>query len=97
MVRRIYSWADEADLVDEGFNPAARLKKPKAKVTQITIWSDEEISLFRAKCETFMLTVLLLALYTGQRRQELEIWSASSMDRVCRSVSVSRGTSALKK
>src|SRR3546814_11461502 len=29
MVSRIYSWADEADLVDEGFNPAARLKKPK--------------------------------------------------------------------
>src|SRR3546814_18613423 len=71
MVSRIYSWADEADLVDEGFNPAARLKKPKAKVTPITIWSDEEISLFRAKCKTFMLTVLLLALYTGPRRQEL--------------------------
>lgn len=71
MVSRIYSWADEADLVDEGFNPAARLKKPKAKVTPITIWSDEEIALFRAKCEPFMLTVLLLALYTGQRRQDL--------------------------
>ena len=27
--------------------------------------------LFRAKCEPFMLTVLLLALYTGQRRQDL--------------------------
>src|SRR3546814_12283484 len=71
MVRRIYRWADEADLVDEGFNPAARLKKQKAKVTPITIWSDEEISLFRAKCEPFMLTVLLLALYTGQRRQDI--------------------------
>lgn len=71
MVSRIYSWADEADLVDEGFNPAARLKKPKAKVTPITIWSDEEIALFQANCEPFMLTVLLLAIHTGQRRQDL--------------------------
>src|SRR3546814_4334372 len=47
MVSRIYSWADEADLVDEGFNPAARPNKQKAKVTTITIRSNEEISLFR--------------------------------------------------
>src|SRR3546814_20142307 len=72
---RISDWSSDGCssdlLVDEGFNPAARLKKHKAKVTPITIWSDEEISLFRAKCEPFMLTVLLLALYTGQRRQDL--------------------------
>src|SRR3546814_3851970 len=43
MVSRIYSWADESDLVDEGFNPAARLTKPKAKVKPITTWTDAQI------------------------------------------------------
>lgn len=71
MVSRVYSWADESDLVDEGFNPAAKLKKPKAKVTPITIWSQEEIDLMLANCEPFIKTVILLALYTGQRRTDL--------------------------
>jgi len=71
MVSRLYSWADENEFVDSGFNPAAGIRKLKAKVTPITIWSDEEVDLFLAACEPFMRTPVLLALYTGQRREDL--------------------------
>lgn len=71
MVSRLYSWADENDLVEHGFNPAAGIRKLKAKVKHITIWSDEEIELFLKHCEPFMATPVLLALYTGQRREDL--------------------------
>lgn len=71
MVSRLYTWADESDLVDPGFNPAAGIRKLKAKSTPITIWSDEEVSLFLSQCQTFMKTPVMLALYTGQRREDL--------------------------
>lgn len=71
MVSRLYSWADEEELVPAGFNPASGLKKIKAKVKPITPWSEEEISLFLARCEPFMRTPVMLALYTGQRREDV--------------------------
>lgn len=71
MVSRLYSWADENDLVEPGYNPATGIRKLKAKVKPITIWSDEEIELFLKHCEPFMKTPVLLALYTGQRREDL--------------------------
>lgn len=71
MVSRLYSWADENDLVPPGFNPAAGIRKLKAKVKHIPIWSDEEVDLFLKHCEPFMQTPVLLALYTGQRREDL--------------------------
>lgn len=70
-VSLLYTWADENDLVEVGFNPAAGIKKLKAKVTPITIWSDEECALFLSRCEAAMVTPVLLALYTGQRREDL--------------------------
>lgn len=71
MVSRIYTWADESDLVEEGFNPAAKLKRIKARTNPITIWSDEEIALFLAHAEEPARTIAMLALYTGQRRGDL--------------------------
>lgn len=71
VVSRLYSWADEQDLVTPDFNPAKGIRRIKAKVVPIEIWSDEEIDLFLAHCEPFMKTIAYLALYTGQRRQDI--------------------------
>lgn len=67
----IYSWADQNDLVTEGFNPAANLKKLKYRSEPITIWSEEEITLFMAKATEPARTIAMLALYTGQRRTDI--------------------------
>lgn len=72
MVGRLYSWADEEGLLPASFdNPARRIRKIKAKSKPIEIWSREEINLFLAHCEPRMKTVAMLALYTGQRREDL--------------------------
>tara|TARA_Y100000815_G_scaffold203811_1_gene187572 strand:- start:322 stop:1338 length:1017 start_codon:yes stop_codon:yes gene_type:complete len=78
LMSRLYSWADEEELVPQGFNPTAGIRKPKARVKHIPIWSEEEIEHFLANCEPFMRTPVLLALYTGQRREDLAQmeWSA---------------------
>lgn len=73
MVSRLYSWADENSLVMDGFNPAAGIKQVKRKggVREITVWSDAEIDLFLATCPDHVKTPVLLALYTGQRREDI--------------------------
>lgn len=78
MASRLYSWADEQDLLPAGFiNPAAGIRKLKAKVKPITIWSDEEITLFLKHCDPVIKTPVMLALYTGQRREDLAqmVWN----------------------
>ena len=67
MTSRLYSWAADDDLVEEGFNPAARIRRLKAKVRHIEVWSEEEIALFLTSCPAFLRTPVLLALHTGQR------------------------------
>lgn len=71
MVSRLYSWADEEEMVAEGFNPAAKIKRLKRKAKPITPWSEEEIVLFLEHCPAFLKTPILLALYTGQRREDV--------------------------
>jgi len=72
MVSALYGWADQEELLEkDGFNPAGNLKRLKWKTQPIMIWSDEEIDLFLARCDPFMKTVVMLALYTGQRREDL--------------------------
>lgn len=72
MVSRLYSWAEEEDLLPADFiNPGARLKKLRGASKSIEIWSPEEITLFLGQCEPLMKTVVMLALYTGQRREDL--------------------------
>ena len=85
MVSRLYSWADEEDLLPVGFvNPAMGIRKLKTKSKPIEIWSPEEIELFLSVCEPAMRTPVLLALYTGQRREDLVTmeWSAVLGDMV---------------
>lgn len=73
MLSRLYSWAEEEDLVAEGFNPASTIKRLKRKGgdREIVVWSDEEIDLFLKTCPEHVRTPVLVALYTGQRREDV--------------------------
>lgn len=73
MARRIYSWGNEADLVPDGCNPAVGLKKLKRKGgdKEIIPWSDQEIAWVVADAPLHVQTPILLALYTGQRREDV--------------------------
>lgn len=79
MVSRLYSWADENELVPEGFNPAARIKRLKRKGgdQEYVVWSSHEIELFLAEAPEHVRTPVLLALYTGQRANDIArmLWS----------------------
>ena len=72
MMSRLYSWAEEEDLVPEGLNPAAKIKRLKRQggEREIAVWSDEEIALFLKHCPDRLLTPIMLALYTGQRKED---------------------------
>lgn len=71
MVSRLYSWAAEEGLVDPESNPARHLRRLKARSTPITPWSESEITLFQANCPDWLLPAFMLALFTGQRREDL--------------------------
>jgi integrase len=71
MVSRLYSWAQEEKRVKRGFNPAAEFKKLKVRSKAITPWSEHEITLFLAHAPTHLKTVVLLALCTGQRAEDV--------------------------
>jgi integrase len=70
MASRLYSWADESDLIPPGYNPA-KMKRLKIGQKAIVPWSEEEIALFLSHCPDFLKTPVLLALYTGQRREDV--------------------------
>ncbi|MEM6586618.1 MAG: hypothetical protein AAF692_12775, partial [Pseudomonadota bacterium] len=68
----LYNWADQEDLLPHDFrNPCEKLKKLKGRARTIEIWSEEEISLFLAGAQGNEVTAVMLALYTGQRREDL--------------------------
>jgi integrase len=69
MASRLYSWADENDLVPADFNPA-KMKRLKTRSKSIVPWSEEEIALFLAHCPAELKTPFLLALCTGQRAED---------------------------
>lgn len=71
LLSRVYSWGEDQTIVAENFNPAAGVKKIKAKVKHIEVWSQEEIDLFLANCDPVSKTIVILAYYTGQRRQDI--------------------------
>lgn len=73
MSSRLYSWGNEADLVPDGCNPAIGLKKLKRKggEREIVPWSDAEIAWIQAAAPAHVLTPVLVALYTGQRREDV--------------------------
>lgn len=78
MVSRLYTWAAEEGLVRPGTNPAAQIKRLKVRQKPITPWSEEEIALFLGACPAELKTPFLLALYTGQRAEDVVTmeWSA---------------------
>jgi integrase len=71
MTSRLYSWAAENDLIDPDVNPAAKIKRLKTRSHSIAVWSEEEIRLFLSHCPAWLKTAVLLALYTGQRREDI--------------------------
>ena len=73
MISTLYSYADECGLVDPGFNPTKGIKKPKTKdgVKQYVAWSDYEIEAYLACAPLHAQTPVLIALYTGQRREDV--------------------------
>lgn len=71
MVSRLYSWADENDLVREGQNPTENLKKLKIRSKSITPWSEQEIEMVEARLTGYLKTAFLLCLYTGQRAEDV--------------------------
>ncbi|WP_419808716.1 tyrosine-type recombinase/integrase [Sphingomonas sp.] len=73
MLSRLYSWADENDHVPAGFNPAKSIKRLKRKGgdREIVVWSDAEVDLFLATAPAHIVTPVLIALYTGQRREDV--------------------------
>lgn len=73
MLSRLYSWAEEEGLVAEGYNPASTIKKIRRKggEREIIVWSEEEIELFLKTCPPHVRTPVLIALFTGQRREDV--------------------------
>lgn len=73
MASRLYSWADECELVPEGFNPAHKLKRLKRKggEKEYVPWSDQEIGWLLETAPAHVVTPVMIALYTGQRREDV--------------------------
>jgi integrase len=73
MVSRLYSWADENSYVPEHFNPAKGIKRLKRKggEREIVVWSDAEIAAFLEHAPPHLKTPVLIALYTGQRKEDV--------------------------
>lgn len=71
MISRLYSWAQEAQKVPKNYNPAAEFKRLKVRQAPIIPWSEEEIALFLSHAPTHLKTVVLLALCTGQRAEDV--------------------------
>jgi integrase len=73
MASRLYSWADENELVPEGFNPAHGFKRLKRKGgdKEIVPWSDAEIGWVIESAPPHVVTPVMIALYTGQRREDV--------------------------
>jgi integrase len=77
LVSILYEWAAANDYVDLGFNPAAPVKKIKRRVKSIEPWREMEIKRALGTAPLWLKTPLMLALYTGQRREDVVLmeWS----------------------
>jgi integrase len=73
MLSRLYSWAQESELVSEGFDPAAGLKRLKRRggERETVPWSDQEIGWVLQAAPLHLQTPIMVALYTGQRREDV--------------------------
>lgn len=80
MASRLYSWADENEYVPEGLNPAKGIKEIKRRKMMIEPWADSEIELVLSTAPVHLLTPVMLALYTGQRRKDIAEMKWSQYD-----------------
>ena len=71
MVSALYSWAQGEDLVPDDVNPAAGIKRLKVRQNPYVVWSEPEIALFLANAPRHVVTPVMLALFTGQRREDV--------------------------
>lgn len=71
LVSLLYSWASENNHVPLGFNPAASFKRLKGRSKPITPWSEHEIRAALGTAPLWLKTPLMLALHTGQRREDI--------------------------
>lgn len=71
MVSRLYTYAQECDLVDGDFNPAAGIKKISRRSREFVVWSDAEIDLFLSKAQACVKTPVIIGVYTGQRANDV--------------------------
>jgi integrase len=69
----IYGWAQQCELVADDFNPAAGLKKLKRKGgdREYVCWSDQEVAWLLDAAPLAVQTPVLIALYSGQRREDV--------------------------
>jgi hypothetical protein len=72
-VSLIYSWAAQEDLVPDGFNPASGLKKLKRKAAceRICALVRPRTGLGNRRRAAARPDPVLIALYTGQRREDV--------------------------
>jgi integrase len=73
MLSILYGFAQQCEKVPDGVNPAAGLKKlaRKGGVREYVPWSDQEVAWVLAAAPLHVQTPLLIALYTGQRREDV--------------------------
>lgn len=72
MASGLYSWADQAELIPEGFNPVKGLKKLRNPgETEYTCWSEFEFDIFAGAAIEPMHVAVMLARFTGQRASDI--------------------------
>lgn len=71
LVSLLYAWAAQNDHVELGFNPATPIQKIKRRAEPIEPWREVEIKRALGTAPLWLKTPLMLALYTGQRREDV--------------------------
>lgn len=73
MLSCLYGWAQQEQKVPDGFNPAGGIKKLKRQggPKEYSPWSEHELTAALADAPAHLLTPVLIALYTGQRRKDV--------------------------
>lgn len=71
IISLLYTWASDSNHVQLGYNPAMPVKRLKTRSRPIVPWSEAEIAIALGTVPAWLKTPLMLALYTGQRREDV--------------------------